>query len=342
MEESRNQKVFALESNLKEYISEKSILESEVVDLNSKLRTLKSKLASLEEGDDKSELLGYISVTERSIFANNKILERKDEVIKTTKEQIDALLPSRIDKTAYAAWLNLQEVKPTVSNFSNKAKSVVDDVRDNIADKFNKESVNETFDKVKGNKHVQDTTEKVKVVKEELSDLNLYKIIGQIKKNATDTAEDLNVYMKNHKIDEKIKSQVDNYFSPEVKGRVATFFSKIKASLADAAEIISDNEENETEAERREKLRKLKGVKENYLKSWVRENKVVVDNNVRSNIELIHKNYLDFMKEEYGQDSSSKLIISEYSEFVKVAAKYFNVPLIFNVDESVINLKINA
>lgn len=340
MEENRNQKILNLETTLLQYNEEIAILKKEAEALYKVRSSLTIELANLEKDADKSEVLAKVSSNDRSLFINEKLLERKEELVKSTNEAIVELLPNQIERAKYNAWLKVQKIKPSVEEASEKAKRAVDEMKSLFVEKFNKDNFADAFDKMKENKHFQKTTEKAKVVKDELSELNLYKMIGQIKKNASDTLEDLNVYIKNNQIEERVKGKVDKYVSPEVKGKVSTFFNKVKANLKEAAEIIADSEENETEAERREKLRKLKGVKENYIKSWVREKKVTVDNRVRNNIKEIHLSYLDFMKSEYGQEDNSKLIINDYNEFVKVAAKYFNVPVIFNSDEGIINLRL--
>lgn len=340
MEENRNQKILNLETALLQYNEEVAILRREAQSLYEIRNSLTIELSNLEDNVDKSEVLARVSANDRSLFINERLLERKNELVRNTNDALAELLPNQIEKAKYNAWLKVQKIKPSVEEISEKAKRAVDDMKILFTEKFSKDNFSEAFDKVKENKHFQNTTEKAKIVKDELSELNLYKMIGQIKKNASDTLEDLSVYVKNNQIEEKVKGKVDKYVSPEVKGKVSTFFNKLKENLKDAAEIISDSEENETEAERREKLRRLKGVKENYVKSWVREKNVIVDNNVRSDIKDIHSNYLKFMKEEYGQEELSKLIINDYSEFVKVTAKYFNVPVIFNSDDGIINLKI--
>lgn len=341
MEKNRNQKILDIENNLLQYKEEINVLNNEVKELYKKKEALFSELECLNEEDDKSEILGRIESNNRAIFINTKIKERKEELINSATNELIDLMPNKIDMAKYKAWLKMQKIKPSVDDISGKAKIAVEDMKRNFNDKFNKEKFGDKFEKVKDNKKFQTTAEKAKVVKEEIVDLNLYKMIGQFKKNTMETIEDIKGYIEENDVEEKVKGKVDKYVSPEVKGRLSSFFNKVKESLNEAAEIISDNEENEAEVEIREKLRKFKGVKENYIKSWIRENKIIIDNNARSNINEIHTDYLNFMKDEYGQEENSKLMVIDYNEFVKISAKYFNLPIVFNSDEGIINLKIN-
>lgn len=341
MEESRNQVVMQLKNKIAELKKIQSLIIAQLEAHEKEKITILKEYEENKDSSKDSEIMEKLEDVKVLINSKEFLLRKNKQEINYFEEQIVRVISSPLDKVKDIAKENFEKIKPVIEDFSEKAKEKYSSTKEDISDIFNKEFIGEKVQDLKENKHIKETVEKAKIVKEEMGELNLYKIIGQLKKNANETFEDLESYIKSNEVDKKFKNKVDKIVSPEVKGKLSSFFTKLKNGIDDAVEIIAETNEDEDSAKIKENLRKFKGVKENYLKSWIRERKVKVDNGLRNKISDIHNNYVLFMKEEYGQEENSKLIVYDYHEFIKIAAKFLTLPIVFNEETGEVNLKIS-
>lgn len=341
MEESRNQKVLDLERQIKMYASQKKDILDEITVLlkeKDQLQNIYNDSGRTKEEYD--DIASKIEGVQSKLDNKEHVLQKKMTLIDNLEREKNELLETNSEKIKQVVWEKYQTLKPTVDALKEKANNTFNNAKEDMSKTFSKENVKEKLEEIKETDGMKKVSERASIVKEELSELNLYKILGQLKRNTSDALEDIEAYVKNNNIDKKVKTKVDKYVTPELKGSISQIFHKIKTGINEASEVIMNNSEEETEAKKKESVRKFKVLKENYLKSWVRENEIKVNNSTRSSIKLIHENYINFMLTEYGQENNSKLIILDYNEFVNTLSKYLSQPIIFNIDTGEVNLVI--